>query len=58
MHNEKVIMTKIKTTLKEFLSEHVRNLIDKNLSPHEVDWGGLLGLQLLNANFREEKKKD
>jgi len=58
MHNAKVIMTKTIVSLKEFLNEHMCSFTDKNLSPHEEEWGRTLGLTYSNADNQLEKRKD
>jgi ribonuclease HI len=57
-HNAKVIMTRTIVSLKEFLNEHMWSFTDKNLSPHEEEWGRSLGLTYSNADNQVEKRKD
>lgn len=57
-HKAIVVLIKIKTMLKEILSENVGKLIDKNLSNHEKEWAELLGLQIHNAESHQGKNKD
>ena len=40
------------------MKEHIRTITDKNLSPHEVEWGKSLGLNFSNVEIHPKKGKD